>query len=79
MAQDLPNTESLFDFLSGDHYVLGVLDAIPCDDYSNHQHQNELRIVISTMLQELMELMGRPNTCYGMTPIAIFRVIKPKK
>lgn len=65
------------DFLSGDYYVLGVLDAIPNDHYSNHQHQNEFRIAMSTMLQELKALMGRPENCYGITPIAIFRVIKP--
>lgn len=65
------------DFLLGDYYVLGILDAMPNDDYSNHQHQNEFRVAMSTMLQELKALMGRPNTCYGVTPIAIFRAIKP--
>lgn len=63
------------DFLSGNYYVLGVLDATPNDDYSNHQHQNELRVAMSSMTQELKKLMGRPNSCYGITPIAIFRVI----
>jgi hypothetical protein len=63
------------DFLSGNYYVLGVLDATPNDDYSNHQHQNELRVAMSIMTQELKKLMGRPNSCYGITPIAIFRVI----
>lgn len=65
------------DFLSNNYYVLGVLDAIPYDDYSNSQYQNELKIAASIMLQELKNLMGRPNSCYGMTPVAIFRVIKP--
>lgn len=65
------------DFLSGNYYVLGVLDAIPNDNYSNSQHQNELKTAVSIMLQELKNVMGRPNSCYGVTPVAIFRVIKP--
>ena len=64
------------DFLSGDYYVLGVLDATPNDDYENPIHLGELKIAMSAMLQELKKLMGRPNSCYGMTPIAIFRTIK---
>lgn len=41
------------------------------------QHQNELKTAVSIMLQELKNVMGRPNSCYGVTPVAIFRVIKP--
>lgn len=65
------------DFLSGDYYVLGVLDATPNDDYQNNLHQNDLKIAMSVMTKALKDLMGRPNDCYGITPIAIFRVIKP--
>lgn len=64
------------DFLSGDYYVLGILDAVPNDDYSNISHQTQLKIAMSVMTKELKNLMGRPSSCYGMTPIAIFRVIK---
>lgn len=67
------------DFLSGDYYVLGVLDATPNDNYQNNLHQNDLKIAMSVMTKALKDLMGRPNDCYGITPIAIFRIIRPIK
>ncbi|MCK4089671.1 hypothetical protein HCY66_06170 [Acinetobacter radioresistens] len=66
--------------LAGKWYVLGVLDAIP-----NHMDESKITLPNSGEMEqfkkamsEMMKLFGRDDHAYGMTPIAIFRVLKPK-
>lgn len=66
--------------LAGKWYVLGILDAIPNSlDSSNITlpSTGEMEQFKSAM-SEMMKMFGRDNEAYGMTPIAIFRVLKPK-
>lgn len=66
--------------LAGKWYVLGILDAIPNSlDSSNITLPGigEMEQFKSAM-SEMMKMFGRENEAYGMTPIAIFRVLKPK-
>ncbi|BCX74796.1 DUF6414 family protein [Acinetobacter sp. Tol 5] len=68
------------EFMSGKWYVLGVLDAIPYDDgFTYHTEKNELRNLISQTTNMLKEQFGRPNNAFGMTPVAIFRVLRSSK
>ncbi|WP_336004832.1 hypothetical protein [Acinetobacter pittii] len=66
------------EFLAGDWHVLGVLDALPFDDFTFDTDKNDFREGISSLIQLMKEFVGRPKTAYGLTPIAIFRVLKPK-
>lgn len=66
--------------LAGKWYVLGILDAIPNSlDSSNITLPSigEMEQFKSAM-SEMMKIFGREDEAYGMTPIAIFRVLKPK-
>lgn len=63
--------------LYGDYYVLGVLDAIPNDD-ETISADNEWHSSLSTIANSLKDALGRSTDSYGITPIAIFRVIKPR-
>ncbi|MGM1003059.1 hypothetical protein [Acinetobacter haemolyticus] len=66
--------------LAGKWYVLGILDAIPNSmDASNFTlpSTGEMEQFKSAM-SEMMKMFGRENEAFGMTPIAIFRVLKPK-
>lgn len=67
------------EFMSGKWYVLGVLDAVPFDGFTYHTEKNELRDLISQTTGMLKEQFGRPNNAFGMTPIAIFRVLKSQQ
>ncbi|UXZ04544.1 DUF6414 family protein [Moraxella nasicaprae] len=62
--------------MHGKYYVLGVLDAIPNDD-ETIPTDSEWRNSLFAMAASLKEMMGRASSSYGITPIAIFRVIKP--
>lgn len=64
--------------LFGEYYVLGVLDAIPYDDEMPSVN-DEWRLALLTIVAELKNTMGRRTNHYGITPIAIFRVIKTNK
>ncbi|MDV7620555.1 hypothetical protein ACKEPO_15950 [Acinetobacter baumannii] len=66
------------EFLAGDWHVLGVLDALPFDDFTFDTDKNDFREGISSLIQLMKEFVGRPKTAYGLTPIAIFRVLKAK-
>ncbi|MCU4481343.1 DUF6414 family protein [Acinetobacter ursingii] len=66
------------EFMSGKWYVLGVLDATPYDNFTYHTQKNEMKEMISQTMGMLREQFGRPNLAFGMTPIAIFRVLRPK-
>ncbi|WP_432481676.1 DUF6414 family protein [Moraxella sp. ZY200743] len=61
--------------LFGEYYVLGVLDAIPNDDMNIDMDTGSFGDVILELSQSLKETMGRNENSYGITPIAIFRVI----
>lgn len=62
--------------LFGEYYVLGVLDAIPNDDMNIDMTTGSFGDVILELSQSLKETMGRNTSSYGITPIAIFRVIR---
>ncbi len=66
------------DLMAGEWYVLGVLDAIPHDQDRKIPDSNEVNSLIEEFTKVMKEQFGRPSTAYGMTPIAIFRVLKPK-
>ncbi|WP_151708228.1 DUF6414 family protein [Acinetobacter junii] len=66
------------EFLAGNWYILGVLDALPFDEFTFNTAPNEFRDGIVNMVKMIKNLAGRPNTSYGISPIAIFRVLKPK-
>lgn len=82
--EDMPSTIHDINFkhgekLAGKWYVLGVLDAIPNNLDANkriHPNNDELA-VFKKALSEMMKMFGRSSDAYGMTPIAIFRVLKP--
>ena len=65
------------DVMAGDWHVLGVLDAIPNDQFVKATETNEVNQMVENFTKMMKEQFGRPTTAYGMTPIAIFRVIKP--
>lgn len=65
--------------LYGDYYVLGVLDAIPHDEQEIASVENELKNGVKTFVNELKMMIGRNPESYGITPIAIFRVIRSNK
>ena len=67
------------EYLAGKWYVLGVLDALPFDGFTFDTRQNEIREGMSALIKGMKEFVGRPETSYGMTPIAIFRVLKSQK
>lgn len=66
------------EFLAGEWYVLGILDALPYDEFTFETTPNEFRDGIVSMIKMIKTLVGRPQTAYGITPIAIFRVLKPQ-
>lgn len=65
------------EFLSGSWYVLGVLDAHPFDNFTYNSAPNELRDGITQLVNMMKQLVGRPDEAFGITPVAIFRVLKP--
>lgn len=65
------------EFLAGKWFVLGVLDALPFENFTYNTVPNELRDGISNLVKTMQTLIGRPDAAFGITPIAIFRVLKP--
>lgn len=65
--------------LFGEYYVLGVLDAIPNDDMNIDMTTGSFGDVILELSQSLKATMGRSIDSYGITPIAIFRVIRANR
>jgi hypothetical protein len=66
--------------LAGKWYVLGILDAIPnsIDDNDNVLPNTGEMEQFKKAMSEMMKMFGRDDEAFGMTPIAIFRVLKPK-
>ncbi|MGP1571861.1 MAG: DUF6414 family protein [Moraxella sp.] len=64
-------------FVSGEWYLLGVLDALPYDDFSYQYNSNQFNGMIEHIITSLKEAAGRPKESFGITPIAIFRNIEP--
>ncbi len=64
-------------YLAGQWYVLGILDALPFDGFTFNTTESELREGIGTLIKLMKEMVGRPETSFGITPIAIFRVLTP--
>lgn len=69
------------DKLAGQWYVLGVLDAIPTSLDTNNiiLPDNDDMEQFRKSMSEMMKMFGRSDEAYGMTPIAIFRVLRPKQ
>lgn len=67
------------EFLAGNWYVLGVLDATPFDNFNYNTVPNEFRDGITQLVTMMKQVMGRSEGAYGLTPIAIFRVLKSQK
>ncbi|MBF7694178.1 DUF6414 family protein [Acinetobacter pollinis] len=69
------------DTLAGQWYVLGVLDAIPNALDENKQNIPNVNDdgfgEFKKSISEVLKMFGRNSESYGMTPIAIFRVLKP--
>lgn len=64
------------EFMAGEWYLLGVLDALPHDDFTyESESDSDLQSVIRGFVEQLKNMAGRPNTSFGITPIAIFRSI----
>ncbi|KVT68896.1 hypothetical protein [Burkholderia ubonensis] len=64
--------------IPGQWYVLGVLDAQPGEtSVPLNNHSSSLDQAMTQMLSALRGLMGRPTAAYGVTPIAIFRAVRP--
>lgn len=66
-------------YLTGQWYVLGILDALPFDNINFDTDKTEIREMIEQGITTMRELIGRPQTAFGITPIAIFRVLKKNK
>lgn len=64
-------------FVSGEWYLLGVLDALPYDDFDYQHNSNQFNEMIEHFITSLKETAGRPQESFGITPIAIFRNIEP--
>ena len=65
--------------LSGEWHVLGILDALPENDFDVPVVPNfpaEMEIHMRTLLLGLRGVFGRPPQRYGITPVMIFRIIK---
>lgn len=68
------------EFTAGEWYLLGVLDALPNDDYSyESESESQVQGMLKTFANQLKALAGRSSTSYAVTPIAIFRNIKSNK
>ncbi|MFI8555051.1 hypothetical protein [Psychrobacter sp. NPDC077938] len=66
------------EFMAGEWYLLGILDALPNDDVVYEgKNDSELQDMIKIFVNELKNLAGRPKSSFGITPIAIFRNIQP--
>lgn len=66
------------EFMAGEWYLLGILDALPNDDINYEgKDDSELQDMIKMFVNELKNLAGRPKSSFGITPIAIFRNIEP--
>lgn len=68
--------------IPGKWHVLGVLDARP--DHLEDEHHpavgfpvNEVFEGIDQAVGAIREMLGRPKHAYGITPLAIFRTLKP--
>lgn len=64
--------------ISGEWFALGVVDAKPSDveDIFSLPSASDLELGMLGMISQLKELMGRPKTDYGITPVAVFRKIE---
>lgn len=65
------------EFITGKWYLLGVLDALPNDDFVYENQKTEVQVGIEAILTVLRTFVGRATTSFGITPIAIFRNIEP--
>ena len=67
------------DIMAGEWYILGVLDAIPNDQEVKINETNEINVMLEAFTKMMKEQFGRPSTAFGMTPIAIFRILRSTK
>lgn len=65
------------EFMAGEWHLLGVLDALPNDDFQyESENDSDLQNIIRNFVDQLKNMAGRPKTSFGITPIAIFRNIE---
>lgn len=60
--------------LQGEWYVVGILDALPGAAVATTESgSGDFFAGLSGVLEGMRGLIGRPDSCYGITPLAIFR------
>jgi len=65
----------------GDWKILGVVEALPSDKQAapnDKPMDNQLGPTFDILGPKMREMMGRPNDCFGMTPILVYRSITRK-
>ncbi|WP_434033684.1 hypothetical protein [Cupriavidus sp. a3] len=65
--------------IAGEWHLLGVIDALPEDSLPQPipGEQLDLEDGMINILNAMRTFMGRKSSAFGVTPIAIFRTIKP--
>lgn len=74
-------TLSLGSHIAGDWRILGVVDALPTSKASTPPAaptQSVLGKVFDQLGPKLREFMGRPDDCFGFTPVLVYRAITRK-
>ena len=74
--------------LGGTWSMLGILDAVPTNELSDHQSEIQNAITMATlgpiigglgvMADALRPMLGRPSDAYGIIPLLVFREIGPR-
>ena len=69
--------------IPGRWHMLGIVDARPdhLQKTGNQEHtglnqSSEMKQALSTMIDAIKEIIGRPQQCYGITPVMIFREVR---
>ena len=68
------------DALPGEWRLLGIVDARPNEDVASawdDQPQTPLSSLVANLLRHVRDIMGRPVDAYGVTPLLLFRVVRP--
>jgi len=59
--------------VQGEWHVIAIMDAQPDDDDQPQVGASGLLSMLAPVIDEFRNLMGRPKTAYGITPLAVFR------
>lgn len=64
--------------VDGEWRVMGLIDAKPSNKSDRAVHvQNEFLSGLNQVIEDIRTHVGRPGNAWGMTPVAIYRTIKP--